>query len=162
MIYHRGDLFTNVANCGRESVILHQVNCCGVMGAGIAATVKKRYPNVFESYLNHLGSFNSEWIGNKLAHVNALGTIDVVPVDDNSIIAVVNVFGQVLYGRTRKYTDYDALLCAFEHLRIVFSDVDVEFHFPKLGCGLAGGDWQIVESIIESKLDTSILHCWEK
>ena len=40
-----GDLFDTKAN-----VILHQVNCQGVMGSGIAAEVKRRFPKAYNSY----------------------------------------------------------------------------------------------------------------
>ena len=32
------------------NIICHQVNCQGVMGAGLALQIRKRYPSAFEEY----------------------------------------------------------------------------------------------------------------
>ena len=40
-----GNLFDTKAE-----IICHQCNCQGVMGSGVAAEVKKRYPEVFKAY----------------------------------------------------------------------------------------------------------------
>ena len=40
-----GNLFDTKAH-----IICHQCNCQGVMGSGVAAEVKRRYPYVFNSY----------------------------------------------------------------------------------------------------------------
>lgn len=48
MIKHvKADIFTT--DC---DIIVHQVNCYGVMGAGIAKQVKERYPD-FMTFINH-------------------------------------------------------------------------------------------------------------
>lgn len=33
-----------------EDIICHQVNCKGVMGAGLAKQIKSKYPNVYKDY----------------------------------------------------------------------------------------------------------------
>ena len=40
-----GDLFTTDAR-----FIVHQVNCKGVMGSGVAKQVRNKYPHVFVEY----------------------------------------------------------------------------------------------------------------
>ena len=46
MIKHvKADIFTT--DC---DIIVHQVNCYGVMGSGIAKQVKERYPDVYDIY----------------------------------------------------------------------------------------------------------------
>jgi O-acetyl-ADP-ribose deacetylase (regulator of RNase III) len=45
IIYKTGNLLD-----AQTDVIAHQVNCQGVMGSGVAAEVKKRYPEAFNSY----------------------------------------------------------------------------------------------------------------
>ena len=44
--YHSGDIFDS--NC---NIICHQVNCMGVMGAGLAKQVKKKCPDAFRRYI---------------------------------------------------------------------------------------------------------------
>ena len=40
-----GNLFDSKAQ-----IICHQCNCQGVMGSGVAAEVKRRYPHVYKAY----------------------------------------------------------------------------------------------------------------
>ena len=41
-----GDMFENVAP---RSVILHQANCLGIAGAGVARKIKNRYSGWFDA-----------------------------------------------------------------------------------------------------------------
>jgi O-acetyl-ADP-ribose deacetylase (regulator of RNase III) len=36
-----------------ENVIVQQVNCMGVMGAGLAKQIREKYPKVYSEYLNY-------------------------------------------------------------------------------------------------------------
>lgn len=56
-----GDLFTTDAR-----FIVHQVNCKGVMGSGVAKQVRNKYPHVFVEY-------------KKACSEEMLGKIQVVP-----------------------------------------------------------------------------------
>ena len=42
----------NIFDC-TENIIVHQTNCQGVMGSGIAKQVKERYPEVFNAYYHY-------------------------------------------------------------------------------------------------------------
>ena len=80
-----------------------------------------------------------------------LGTIDIVNLDDDRI--VVNIYGQLNYGYDgKRYTDYNA----FRRALTVFSYLPPKratIGFPKnIGCGLGGGDWKVISSIIEDIL----------
>ena len=63
---------------------------------------------------------------------------------------MVNLFGQLHYGRNKKYTDYKALAKSLEQLKYLLKFVDTYMYHDTialpygLGCGLAGGDWNIV------------------
>lgn len=45
--YRDGDLF-----CAHEQTLVNTVNCCGIMGKGIALEFKKRYPRMFRDYVD--------------------------------------------------------------------------------------------------------------
>lgn len=45
-----GDILTPVENPDDLVVVCHQVNCMGVMGAGLAKQVRNRYPGVYRAY----------------------------------------------------------------------------------------------------------------
>jgi hypothetical protein len=63
---------------------------------------------------------------------------------------VANIFTQLNYGRDgKRYLDYEALYVGFEKLYNRSSMYDLPLCIPKIGCGLAGGDWVIVRIMIE-------------
>lgn len=117
--------------------ICHQVNCQNAMGSGVARALYEKWPNVKSEY----HSFCDSYEPNEL-----LGKVQIVPVDGDQY--VVNIFGQLLYGRNKSfvYTSYNALEAAFAQI----SKFSGSFAFPYgIGCGLANGDWAIVSDLIE-------------
>ena len=53
---------------------------------------------------------------------------------------------QIYYGYDgRKLVSYDAIYDIFQSLSKKFNEIAI----PKIGCGLAGGNWEIVKRIIE-------------
>jgi O-acetyl-ADP-ribose deacetylase (regulator of RNase III) len=133
-----------------ERYIIHGCNAQGAMGSGVAKVLMDRYPNVRELYLG--------------AHARAkknnekfLGTLHYCP---NTPHHVINAITQEFYGRDGAlYVSYEAVLDAFEKLNeeAVRADRPNELYpamdavaMPLIGCGLAGGDWNIVREIIET------------
>ena len=122
-----GDILTPVKNPEKEMVVVcHQVNCKGVMGKGIARRIRNRFPEVFELYRRRFDALGSKNLG------------------------TVHIFGQDRYGKEKRFTDYNALKKAFSSLSHMENTV---IRIPyKMGCGLGGGDWSIVKSLIRSEL----------
>lgn len=81
-----------------EGIIVQQVNCQGVMGAGLAKQICQKYPSVYEHYSGVCGT----------ADKSLLGAVCYVRVSPTLLVA--SVFGQEFYGRNPNivYTDYDA------------------------------------------------------
>lgn len=50
-----GDIFQSDAD-----VIVHQVNCQGVMGSGVARQVREKYPYVFQKYQELCSRYKAE------------------------------------------------------------------------------------------------------
>lgn len=141
LIYKQGDVLTSGAD-----VIAHQVNCFGVMGAGLARQIREKYPHVYEEY-HELCEKNNY-------HVGMLGVSHWSKIDDAHWIA--NLFGQHGYGRDDVYTVMPALKVALMRtVRAceewsVAEQRDIRLAIPyKIGCGLAGGDWNKVRQMIE-------------
>ena len=85
-------------------VIVHQVNCQGVMGSGVAKAIRDKWPQVFTSYYSKYQKFCIE--GKSL-----LGEIDVCPINEH--LFVVNLFGQEDFRQSvvtnkLRYTSYGA------------------------------------------------------
>lgn len=130
-----GDVFLSGAN-----IIAHQVNCKGAMGKGIAKTIAEKYPLVKKEYQRICFVPDDKVL---------LGTCQIVNVENNYYIA--NLFGQYNYGANRNvvYTDLDALRKSMATLADFIKKKDLSLAIPyKIGCDLAGGDWDKVYPMI--------------
>ena len=135
--YENGDIFDFVQ---KNDIVLHQVNCKGVMGGGIALQIKRKFPNVYETYNNYCEYMRYKCLGDML---------DVETNKEGMEFTIGNCFGQDGYGRNKVYTNYEALKKSFEKVKL-FSELYNRILIPYgIGCGLAGGDWNIVLRIIE-------------
>ena len=131
-----------------EGVIIHQLNCKGVMGAGLAKQIKLKWPAVFQVYKKHLSQQGES---------RALGTISIYNISNS--IHVVNLYGQKEYGRAKNitYTNYAAHKTAWKRivdwLELSGLDDYMDVYAPYyIGAGLANGDWQAIHEIAEEHL----------
>jgi O-acetyl-ADP-ribose deacetylase (regulator of RNase III) len=123
-----------------DGVICHQVNCLGVMGAGLARAISVKWPQVKTEYLKLLK-------GNGEDLTKLLGRCQVIPVGENLMVA--NLFGQLNYGRYSVQTNYVKLEDAFHQLRNFSIENKKDVYIPyMIGCGLAGGNWDTVFGIV--------------
>ena len=120
-----------------EDIIVQQVNCMGVMGAGLAKQIRTKYPQVYNEYVSFVQEHGS---------ANVLGKCNLVKLTNKY---VCNIFGQFGYGTSKQQTNYNALRTALTTLCRNASKHNKSIAIPYgLGCGLAGGDWNIVLDII--------------
>ena len=134
MIIHKnGDLFTSNAD-----VLAHGCNCIGGFGAGIALQFAKHHPKSKEAYLKKYNT--SGW---------NLGEVQLVK-DSNRIIAnCATQFGYGKYGNKKIHADYNAIETCMKKLYRFCKENNKSIAIPKIGAGLAGGDWKIISKIIE-------------
>lgn len=121
-------------------ILVHQVNCMGVMGSGIAKAIRNKYPIVYDEYIKFCKSFEKKY--------DLLGQIFIVKVSNKQ--AICNLFGQYTYGHNKRYTQYDAVVNGFENLRNFCIDKGIKnIAIPvNMGCTLAGGNWIVYKTII--------------
>lgn len=121
--------------------ICHQVNYYGVMGAGIAKQIKANYPITFAQYKSVCDeSANKQ---------DLLGTVLMVAESGKTII---NMFSQDGMGHNGCFTDYEAFKKCLQSIasQIPFGEA---IAMPYLiGCGIAGGGWEIVLNLIKDAL----------
>ncbi len=130
-----GDIFQSGAD-----VIVHQVNCQGVMGSGVARQVREKYPLVFDAY--------QRLCRNTL---NPLGRTLFVTTPDGTVIA--NLFAQEKFGYDGKcYTDYCALRKCLAEVRAKCYDKVIAIPYM-MACHRGGGDWDKVSRMIEEELE---------
>lgn len=139
-----GDIF----KCN-DDVILHQVNCQGVMGSGIALDIKQRYPNVFDEYKKVCDE--NKLPRHSLLKSKLLGEILVCSKGESEGKYIVNLFSQDRYGNKGCYTDYEALKKCLGKVNAKFSGKCIAIPY-KMACNRGGGDWNIVIKIIEEEL----------
>jgi O-acetyl-ADP-ribose deacetylase (regulator of RNase III) len=145
--YIDGDLI-KLAKEGHFDVITHGCNCFCTMGAGIAPQMAKAFG--CDTFMME----NLKYKGN----INKLGTIDyeIQPIFGSSKnLIVVNSYTQYRYGRNhadgnKTPVDYDAIRLCMRKINRIFKGKTIGL--PMIGAGLAGGDWKIIEKIIEEEL----------
>ena len=139
MNMEKGDLIT-LALEGRFDVIVHGCNCFCTMGGGIARTIQEEFPEVYAADL----------VTTK-GDRNKLGTFSRATVSRNGReLTIVNGYSQYHFHGAGMLVDYDAVRQLFAKIKKEFSGKRIGY--PKLGAGLAGGDWQILSAIIDEEL----------
>ena len=127
-------------------IIAQQVNCQRVAAAGIALQFRNKWPGWYEAFKGISG---------------VLGYVHYYPAEESLIIA--SLYAQDYYGRTGRYTDYDAFYRCLEDLAYNTRESEGKIYFPyRIGCGLAGGNWRIVSAMIEDVLPDAIIVRREK
>lgn len=132
IIYVKGDILAS-----NEAIIVHGCNCSGGFGSGIAGQISRKYPEAKRAYLT---AYERRW--------TRLGNYDVVYVNES--LRIVNAFTQQKYGPVDQgpYVSYPAIRSIIQQLSKQFPD---GFAMPKMGAGLAGGNWEVIEKIINEE-----------
>lgn len=144
-----GNLIT-LAYDNQFEVIAHGCNCLSTMGAGLAPQMAKAFG---------CDKYDMELIG---PTINKLGSIDYKLFEPLNLY-VVNAYTQFYYGTNHKDgvykpIDYEALTLCLRKMNTIFKFKKIGL--PQIGAGLAGGDWNLIKSIIQKELhqcDTTVV-----
>lgn len=133
--YIQGDIFES-----ETRYILHGCNAQGVMGAGVAKAIKQTYPYAFEVYRK---AYDTNGL--------RLGETQIAKCRNRTII---NAITQNTYGTKKdvRYVSYDAIAMALHAVEEILYGSEIAM--PMIGAGLGGGDWNVIEAIIESECKT--------
>lgn len=140
--YIKGDLLKS--DC---TVIMHQANCFSTMGAGVALAIANKYPGALEVDKN--SPYSPEYKYGKFTY----------SVEDDGV-TVANLYGQYRLG---KFQNEEEKLEREKMLRMAINlflysvrsnnsnsvnlkKIGVPY---KIGCGISGGDWKVVEKILD-------------
>lgn len=132
----------------KKGIIVQGVNCRGVMGAGLAKQIRAMYPQVYNDYYKL-------WSSTKQPY-DLLGTNVLTEISDDLIIA--SGFTQPDYGSCKDYVyaDYDAIKSVFEEVDLLAKNLDMPVYLPKIGAGLANGNWDIISRTIKSVISPEV------
>lgn len=135
----KGDLI-ELAIDGKFDVIIQGCNCFCTMGAGIAKTIKKVFPEAYQADLETENGDQSK-----------LGTISWAAVElEHSTLIIVNGYTQFNWKGGGRKADYNAIRQVFKQVKQQFTGKRIGY--PAIGAGLARGDWSIIAQIIEEEL----------
>lgn len=139
--YEKGDLVTMIRNslAGTQPPIqvAHGCNCRKTMGAGIALAFKE-FPEIADADRIHPNP--------------TLGEMSIAPITTlenfpEFVATVYNLYTQQAFGRRHRQVNYGAIAQCFASLDSEIPVGDV-LYIPRIGAGLGGGDWNIIEQII--------------
>jgi len=127
---------------GSTRYILQIVNNEGKYGAGFSGALSKRWPKVESEYRT--------WWRERFGKL-ALGDIQIIQV--LSDLVVVNMVAQNgIVPKSPKPIDYEALQKCLAKAGSEIKNYNGAVHMPRIGCGLAGGEWEKIEPLIEQEL----------
>jgi len=136
----KGDLVQLALN-GKYDAIVHGCNCFCKMGAGIAKQIKLVFPEAFIAD-------DKTQAGDK----GKLGTYTFANIEyeykgRTDTVTIINAYTQYTYNAKDKPVDYNAIRKVFTLINKDYADMNIGI--PKIGAGLAGGDWDRISAIID-------------
>lgn len=126
-------------------VIAHVCNDLGGWGKGFVLALSRRWPEP-EAAFRH-------WHRERAKNDFGLGAVQMVQVEP--YVRVANMVGQrgIRTGRSTgppvRYGAIDSALAALAGHALALG---ASVHMPRIGCGLAGGRWELVEPLVTARL----------
>lgn len=139
-------------------ILVHQTNCIGLMGSGVAKQIHHKWPHIYEEYKLLCSSTSPE---------NLLGHVQILPIGQGDKRYIANLFGQNRINRDwylgrGQATDMDAVEKAINELRVKAREMGVSsIAFPyKCGCVRGGANWdEYLKKILTLEPEFEIVIC---
>ena len=152
----------NIVNA-KTDFIIHQVNCQGVMGSGVAKALRDYDEGIYTDYrrMCEIGEFDPKIL---------LGACAQYTIK-NGTQTVLSLFAQNNYGYDGKqYTNLKVFRGGLwfisqhipkwhEECGICIRRTSIALPY-KIGCGRGGADWEVVYKIIEEELKDYDVELW--
>lgn len=127
-----------------QGAIVHCCNCFNTMGSGIAPKIKRKYPAAYDADCATVKGDQSK-----------LGSFSKAVVLDGDL-TVYNLYGQYGYSKRDlglRDLNYNAIFDALDAMGQDLVDNEIKnVALPLIGCGLAGGNWNVVRTMITELL----------
>lgn len=150
LTYIKGDLLAQP-----KGILVHGCNGTTLPAGGIAGAIFAKWPGAEDAHRQGVWRLTSS------EPKDALGTISVYIPDyegDVPDLIIINAITQSLPGAGT--LSYDAIRDCFEEVgdyltfyKPYFGN-DMPIIIPKIGAGIAGGNWNIIERIIDKTIST--------
>lgn len=132
-----GDLI-KLALEGNFDILIHGANCKGLMGAGIARSIKSAFPCAYEIDIQTPFNEKAGWFS-YAEHI----------LDNGRVLTIVNAYTQVLPGAN---ADLKLIKSAFNGISQNWDKTD-RIAYPMIGCGIGGLSWTDVKPIIDKEFE---------
>lgn len=131
-----------------KKIIVHICNDIGAWGKGFVLALSRKWKEPEQEYRtlarnqNHklkLGLIQSVEVTKDITVINMVAQHNIYPIQDSNGVIVQPI-------------RYEALRECLEQVMYQAKLNDASVHMPMIGAGLAGGDWNIIEQIINETL----------
>lgn len=125
-------------------IIAHICNDLGGWGKGFVVAVSRRWPEPEREY--------RRWHRDRAGNDFGLGAVQLVSVRPDTWVA--NMIGQhgMKQGSAGPPIRYNAVERCLATLAGHAAQLGASVHMPRIGCGLAGGKWELIEPIVARTL----------
>ena len=129
------------------AIIAHICNDAGKWERGFVMAISNRWPEPEKIYRESFASKAKP----------ELGDVQFVPVQNN--ITIANVIGQhgIRLPKTPKEKPpirYEAVCAGLRKVAEYAKRTHSSVHMPRIGCGLAGGCWEMIEPLIKESFSS--------
>ncbi|MGX9688461.1 Appr-1-p processing protein [Deinococcus wulumuqiensis] len=130
-----------------QKIVVHICNDIGAWGRGFVLPLSRRYPETELRY--------KAWAQGQEILPFTLGQVQFVRVRPD--LEVANLVGQHDIARkgqslAQPPVRYEAIREGLGRVRVQAVRTGASVHMPRIGVGLAGGDWSVVEKILQEEL----------
>lgn len=136
-----------------NKILVHCCNDIGAWGAGFVLALNKKWIGVSQRYTHW---YREGYISPGVLDRLELGKVQLVVVEHNKRhrLVVANLIGQEGVGgyQGRPSIRYDAIDLGLQRVKNYAETNFSSVHMPRMGCGLAGGDWRVIEALIQKNL----------
>lgn len=159
-----------------ETILCQQCNCVTMIPHGLSEQISKKYPwaDVYSRRKMKTRNCTSEPSIPGTIQVTTEASPEALPealpeAITSSTKKVIHMFGQVLPGKPNTFTKYyqhvkieDGPEDRINYFKMCINELDsLKLDSPvampyKIGCGLAGGNWEIYKKILE-KCETNVV-----
>ncbi|WP_026703677.1 macro domain-containing protein [Flavobacterium soli] len=139
--YKKGDATNPLGE--ENKIFVHICNDIGAWGKGFVMAISKRWKLPEAKY--------REWF--KAKENFNLGEVQFVQVEQDLWIA--NLIGQHKINKDENGNApirYDAIENGLSKVAHFAKEINASVHMPRIGCGLAGGKWEMIEPLIEKTI----------
>jgi O-acetyl-ADP-ribose deacetylase (regulator of RNase III) len=121
-------------------IIAHVCNDLGGWGRGFVVAISRRWPEPERDY--------RQWHRGRAGNDFGLGAVRLVPVQPALWVANMVAQHGIGTGSNGPPIRYPAVEACLTTLAGEARRLDASVHMPRIGCGLAGGRWELIEPIV--------------